>query len=344
MTAFAKLVRSVVTTPQTTICYASHMPDRKFFKGINDHYLADSPEDVERAKLSIYYLWWQFARIHPVLWYARTYDVQPVDERTQLLRARFGDLSIPLFEVWWQTTGRALFAEPEAMQAVQLVEPGTRLATFHPEARVLDLKVALITDKQTILNDFKRVLDTHHQGSSLPMADFSNASQPLHTMNFDDSNIRTAWLCWLYKHVYPSVQLWVIGDRLGLLPNARVRDAYGLLDLNTTKARAARNSLNVTVHRAKGNAEALFQHVVYGDFPKYERIKEGKLPFGEEHGKRFSTATNIKKGPWYDWLVSEYKGRLMDEVRAKATALAPPGYPKTDQATDHFLAGNSNVW
>lgn len=320
------------------------MPDRKFFKGIDDHYLADSPQDVERAKLSIYYLWWQFARIHPVLWYARTYGVQPVDERTQKLLERFGDLSLSLFEVWWSDTGRALFAEPEAMQAVQVVEPNTRLATVHPESKVLDLKVALITDKQTILKEFRHVLDRHHPGHSLPMTDFSNASQTLHTMDFDDGSIRTAWVCWLYKHVYPSVQLWVIGDRLGLLPNARVRDAYGLIPLEGTKARAARNSLNVTVHRAKGNAEALFQHVVYGEFPKYLLIEPDKLPFGKEHGKRFSTATNVKKGPWHDWLVSEYKGRLMDEVRAKAAALAPPGYPKTDQAADHFLAGNSHVW
>jgi hypothetical protein len=320
------------------------MPDRKFFKGVNDHYLSDSTQDTERAKLSIYYLWWQFARIHPVLWYARTYDMQPVDQRTEKLLAKFGDLSDPLFEVWWYRTGLSLFAEPEAMQAVQLVEPGTRSALVHPEARVLDLKVALITDKQTILNEFRQVIDTHHPGRSLSVTKFSNASQPLHTIDFDDSNIRTAWLCWLYKHLYPSVHLWVIGDRLGLLPNAKVRDAYGLIPLERTTAKAARNSLRVTVDRAKGNASALFQHVVYGDFPKYERIDEVKYPFGQKHGKDFNTATNVKNGPWQQWLVNEYKSRLMAEVRAKAAAIAPPGYPKTTEAADHFLAGNSNVW
>lgn len=322
------------------------MSDSKFFKGIDEHYLGDSPEERKLAAQSIYYLWWQLARAHPVLWYARTPKAKPVDHRIQDVLDKFGDLSDKRFEVWWQETGRMLFAEPEAMRAVQMIKPKVPLKSFHPEAVVFNLQVALVTDKRTILNEFRKLLDKEFLENELkPVANYSQALFPLHTVDFDEGNIRTAWMCWLYRSLYPLVPLWVIGDRLGLLPDAKVRNSYGVLDIKTnSKAKAANNTLRVTVDRALNNGKRLMNNLVIGKFPCYEDIGEIKQPFGSKAGKKFNTATVATGNAWQQWLAEEYKPRLFEEVRNKAVRLAPAGYPRTDEYVEAFVSGSSHLW
>ena len=54
---------------------------KPFFKGILGFTRADDEVLAKEADASIYRWWWEFMRLSPVFWYARTRGIEPVDPK-----------------------------------------------------------------------------------------------------------------------------------------------------------------------------------------------------------------------------------------------------------------------
>ena len=85
---------------------------RPFFKGLPAFVAPTDEMEVSEARDSVYYWWWAFARLSPVLWYANQTGLKPVDPAIAKVADGLGDVwRERSFGLWWKKRGSKVFAE-----------------------------------------------------------------------------------------------------------------------------------------------------------------------------------------------------------------------------------------
>jgi hypothetical protein len=287
-----------------------------FYKGGTPTFVVpnDTMEPHEASE-SIYYWWWAFARLSPVLWYANKTGVKPINQSVAKVADCLGDVwRYPAFGVWWKQTGSKVFAESKRPARVKALD----LLTLHEhpfDDGKLYVEVPLNIRQQTIISQFKKLLAQEHEGRKLDLAAHSTATLRLHTKRYRLATIEREFWVLLYRLLYPNIEIWRIGDRLQVAPHLKVRDTKG------DQMLVRKHALNSVTGRYYYKARFTLINLERDSFPNNDAIvvSSRKQPFGTEHQKNFRAATeNQSDGvycEWMQWLRDAYLERLHREVQ-----------------------------
>ena len=318
-------------------------PKHPFFKGLAGFTRADDTVLAQDAEESVYRWWWEYLRLSPVLWYAQNTGLKPVDSRMARVVSLCGDLSDDRFYVWWNATGKQVFAE--AKRPAQVTELNLQNLQEHLfRENALYLEIPLTIRKETILNQFKKYLDQHHQGRELDLAANSQATFRLHTKRFRLRVIETGYWVLLYRLLYPDIQAWRIGDRLQIAPVNKVRLQDRML---TPKPFDMLNSLT---GRYLYKARYMQLNAERDSFPNTTKIQldDEFEPFGQPHHAAYLAATSDNNNgacAWHQWLHKNYATALKYHVirlnRLDQVARLPDS--KLRKRLPDFIAGKSDL-
>lgn len=319
--------------------------NRPFFKGFPSFVAATDELETHEARKSVYYWWWEFLRLSPVVWFARETGIEPVDPAIAKVAKSFGDLRNNHFSLWWTLNGKNLFAEAKRPAKVKLLELD-KLHEHGFDERKLYLEVPLTIRKQTILRQFKMILALAHEGRQLDLAAYSQAQYKLHTKRYRLHTLEAEFWVLLYRLLYPKIEVWRIGDRLQVAPHHRVRDDDGRIENRSTHA------LNSLTGRYLYKARYTLLHAERGSFPNAEPIEvsDRLQPFGTKHQRDFRAATELKSNGelsgWQKWLKDEYERVVIGEVERR-NRIERPAMPDRlipyRKRIEAFVSGESDL-
>lgn len=264
---------------------------KEFFKGVLGFTEGDEELLARKAEESVYYWWWMFMRIHPVFWYARTKEIDPIEPKTCEIYKLAGDLSHHHFYQWWNETGRKVFAEINKIPEVTVID--LLRIEEHPfkKADHLYLDIPLNISRRKIIKEVRKRLDAFHDGQSLNVTGHSTAKLGLFTKKYRLKTLENEYWVLLYKMIYSKMRMWQIGDRLQLAPRLKVRgrlkdDVFG----------PKYNQLNSLASRYYFKAKNMSDNLMFKEFPNYKKKALGKdfMPFGAAHHDDYLRSTNLK--------------------------------------------------
>jgi hypothetical protein len=318
--------------------------DRPFFKGLPRFVAANDAMEAADAHESVYYWWWAFARLSPVLWYAKQTGIKPIDPAIAKVSEALGDVWKGGFGFWWQTSGSKVFAETQRPARVHALD----LETLHEhpfDPTKLYIEVPLNIRQQTIVSQFKKLLTLAHEGRSLNLAAHSTANLALHTKRYRLPTLENEYWVLLYRLLYPKIEVWRIGDRLRIAPQHEVRNAAG------SRLTKSKHALNALVGRYHYKARFTLLNLERDSFPNYTPIEVTgrKQPFGMEHQKDFRVATGDSAdgelSAWTKWLREQYADTLQHQIirknRWERQFRLPDG--KLRQRIAAYVAGTSDL-
>jgi hypothetical protein len=280
--------------------------DPRFFKGLrkNRPRVAEARDDVEG---SVYHLWWRFLRLSPVFWFAWRYEICPYGAKLPYVFEEFQPLNGTHFYYWWKSVGRNLFAEAERPANVKRVSRGY-LEMTEADSRKIYVEVPLTIRRQTILRQFSALLAEVHDGRRLDLAAHSTARYRLHTKRYRLSALENAYWVYVYRLLFPDIEVWRIGDRLQLAPHHKMRDSNGYISRSPNPGL---KSLQALTGRYLYKARFMLLHAERGSFPNSETIAvdDERDPFTPADQARYRVEV-AQDGEWNKWL----KNRLLWEL------------------------------
>lgn len=319
--------------------------DRKqpFFKGILGFTRQSNDVLARDAEQSIYYWWWEFMRLSPVFWFARTRGIEPVNPKIAETYRLLGNLSHHRFNEWWEATGREVFAEsvrPRKVEALDLNNLGRH--EFKEDSLYIELPLTI--RKETILKQVKRLLNEHHEGRSLNLASTSEAQLKLHTKRYRLRVIETEFWVLLYRMLYPKIENWRIGDRLQISPHFKLRE------IDRLGEPLIFDQVSSVTGRYLYKAKFTLNNLLFGNFPNVTKLNldESFVPFGKNHQQEYLEATklcsNANPSEFHQWLLDEYSSLLKNEVirRNRLEEAYRKALSLTWKRTPAFVAGESD--
>lgn len=296
--------------------------EQPFFKGITGFTRSNDDLLMEAAEDSVYYWWWAFMRLSPVFWYARETGLPLVEPQIAQTYAAVGTLRSPSFEGWWSQRGKYLFAEERRPAKVRLVDVDN-IPEHELYKKSVLVEIPLTIRRQTILKQFKNLLEEVHEGRRLDLAKTSTAQLRLHTKKFNLRTLENEYWAYLYRLLYPEITVWRIGDRLKIAPALKV-DGIDRREAAFRNGSGPFDKLNSLTGRYLYKAKFTRLHAELGSFPNYTSIENPatSMPFGPKHHDDFMHATYEGKltdaiktpSAWQAWLHDEHAKDLKYRV------------------------------
>lgn len=322
--------------------------NRMFFKGFPGYSRSDLVQEARDAEDTVYYWWWRFLRLSPVVWFSLSRDVLPKDEQIAQVIKDFGELKSDRFTTWWSDTGRNLFAESIRPERVALLN----LAALQEHQFFEDklyIEVPLSIRKETIIKQLKVILNEHHEGRYLDLAATSSASYALWTKRYRMRVVETEYWVMLYRLLYPKTTIWQIGDRLQIAPSLKVRGVDN--KSHEYKKSNPMSRLNSLAGRFLYKARFTALNAERGIFPCSNKIELGDRhqPFGLKLQTEYRQATESKGtelSEWHQWLSDMHKTELRMKVM-RANKISTDGYGvkeyKVRQRIAEFIEGKTDL-
>lgn len=285
------------------------------YKGLDRLFNDGTVTDSRSLKDSIYWDWYQTIRLSKIVWFSHTRNVTPRDKSlAQVCRDFVGAVELGVFNVWAMKFAASLFAETKNFDLVTRYDPMNP-----PDETTLEnsliLAIPLNIPRAYLMPQIINFLGQYHPGRELDVIESAHTARyKLHTMRFRRNVLEIERLVYVYRTLYPNVQLWMIADRLQLAPNNMVRD-----DSFYSVKENVYNRLNSIAGRHLYKARRRILHVERGSFPNAEEItiSDRVQPFGREMNPEFLFATEgseSETSEWQKWLHNEYHGLLVREV------------------------------
>jgi hypothetical protein len=306
---------------------------KEFFKGVLGFTEGDEELSARKAQESIYYWWWEFMRINPVFWYARTKGIDPVDPKIYEVYKLAGNLLHKDFYPWWNETGRKIFKENKKIPEV------TKINVFaletHPfKEQNLYLDIPLNISRRKIMKEVRKELDKVHLSTKLNVTDHSTAQLKLYTKKYRLKTIENEFWVILYKMLHSKIRMWQIGDRLQLAPSLKVRGRF-----KDEVFGPKYNQLNSLASRYYFKAKHMADNLLFKEFPNYKKndLRADYKPFGDEHHQDYLKCTkleaerrvdtkkrkssqeklderNVVHSEFHQWLLDNYTSYLKGEI------------------------------
>jgi hypothetical protein len=272
----------------------------------------------ELARGSIYFLWWSYLRLSPVLWFAKKTGAIPRDNGIARVAELSGDLNEKNFSKWWSQTGKNIFAESLAPPLVKVLGVDVNVRSPMSTDDTLYLEVPLSISKEEIVQQVREILKVNHAGRGLDLMDKSTAQFPLHTHRYRLHRMETSYWVLLYRLLYRQAFDWQIGDRLQVAPHLKVREGIQV-DQRRYHDYTDRSFLGAITGRHLYKARYTVLHAERGEFPNLEEIKlaDRYQPFGLRLHTEFREATESRKGEssaWDDWLHKQFATDLTSKI------------------------------
>lgn len=286
---------------------------KEFFKGVLGFTEGDEELLAKKAEESIYRWWWEFMRINPIFWYARTRGIDPLDSKTCEIYKLAGDLSHHHFYQWWNATGRKIFTETETIPQVTVIDLLRIEEHRFKREGALYLDIPLNISRRKIMKEVRQKLDAVHLKQKLNVTDHSSAKLKLYTKKYRLKTIENEFWVILYKMLHSKIRMWQIGDRLQLAPRLKVRgrlkdDVFG----------PKYNQLNSLSSRYYFKAKNMADNLIFKEFPNYKkRDLGGELkPFGDKHHDDYLNSTKLEADKRPDIKKRKTKQEKLDERTA----------------------------
>jgi hypothetical protein len=287
-----------------------------FYKGIPGFTVSSDDLLLKAAEASIYRWWWEFLRLSPIYWYARTTGKTIAIPEMATAYESAGKLDIPAFGIWWKRHGKFIFEEIHRPADARIVDISAPDGHEFYQKSVL-VEIPLTITKKKIISDIKKLLaQIDHEMSALTVISKSNATLRLKTKKFNLQTIENEYWVLIYRILYPSIPLWKLGDRLQLAPSNSVR-GYDQAQLATHFSRGLGPFARLQSLTGRYLYKARFAryHVELGSFPNYTKVDTQNLvmPFGEKEHKNFLAATDettTADSPWQQHIRQEYEKSL----------------------------------
>jgi hypothetical protein len=291
-----------------------------FYKGIPGFTVSSDDLLLEAAEASIYRWWWEFLRLSPVYWYARTTGKRIAITEIARAHEAAGDLGIPSFGIWWKRYGKYAFEElhrPAKARIIELDKP----VEHELYQKSLVVEIPLTISRKKILKDIKGLLDQiGYEVNGLSVISTTNAKLKLKSKKFSLSTIENEYWVLIYRILHPDLQLWKLGDRLQLAPSNHVRGRVQS-DVASIHSRGLGPFARLQSLTGRHYYKARFAriHAEHGSFPNYLKVEaiNDRLPFGEREHKEFLAATSEKDStysPWQNYVRVEYEKDLHYEI------------------------------
>lgn len=288
----------------------------RFYKGIPGFTVSSDDLLLTAAEASIYRWWWEFMRLSPVFWYARTTGLEPVIPEIAGAYAAAGKLSWPSFATWWDKHGKYVFEETNRPASARLVDIDGRAEHELYQKSIL-VEIPLTITNKKIIRDIKQILaGVEHQMTATTVIGQSNAALRLKSKKYNLTTIENEFWVLVYRILHPKIPLWKIGDRLQIAPNNRVRG----LEPADVAAEYSRGlgpfaRLQSLVGRSYYKARFARHNVERGSFPNYSKVADDPklMPFGERHHADFLAATDetsLQNSPWQQYIREEHERDL----------------------------------
>jgi len=319
-------------------------PQRPFFKGFPNFVSQSDELEAREAEKTLYFWWWEFVRLSPVLWFAHETGIKPTDPAIENVAASFGDLRSDHFGKWWRTTGTNIFAEskrPSKVKALDLQQ----LHEYSFDTAKLYIEVPLNIRQQTIVKQFKALLSDKHDGRALDLAAHSTAQFKLRNKKARMETLKNEYWVTLYRLLHPNIEVWRIGDRLQLAWQHKVRDDNGSIP------NADKGPVNSVTGRFLYKGRFTLLNAERGSFPNADPIElsERHQPFGLKHQTDYRAATQDAKDgtecAYRKWLKEEYSLSLKNKIAQCNSLEAPLRIPgsKVRLRIDAFIVGESDL-
>ena len=282
-------------------------------KGL-DNFISRDYEAIDgRSIHSIYWEWYNFARLSKIFWYSFHTKLMPIDERYHSVCKDFvGALENGVFSIWTMKYIRSLFTETRRYQPVAEFDPNYDYSVEKRES-YLFLAIPLSLPKKYILPQILNHIARIKGYQSERYIDVVQTSKyPLHTMRYNLNVLERERAVFVYKTLYPDLPLWKIADRLQLAPNNIVRNISHPSSKNEEK-----NRLNSIAGRHLYKANRRLLNLERGSFPNSEPIDipDGHMPFGYDSNADYIKETSaFNKNGWYQWVFNEYHPWLCRSV------------------------------
>ena len=291
-----------------------------FYKGIPGFTVSSDDLLLEAAEDSIYRWWWEFLRLSPVYWYARTTGKSiAISEIAQAYEIA-GDLKLSYFGMWWERYGKYAFEEihrPAKARIIDIDHP--REHELYQQSLIVEIPLTITRKK--ILKDIKEILDfVGHEVNALNVISTTNAKLKLKSKKFSLSTIENEYWVLIYRTLNPHVQLWKLGDRLQLAPSNHVRGRLpsDVASINS-RGRGPFARLQSLTGRHYYKARFARLNAEYGSFPNYTKVEaiNDRLPFGGKEHKDYLAATSESESEdsaWQQYVRKEYEKSLHFEI------------------------------
>lgn len=313
-----------------------------FFKGLRSAYRNGYEILDSEVEGSIYYWWWRYLRISPVLWYANKTGRSPVDPAIKKVFEECGQLYRGDFSDWWSKNCERLFAEPLGRKELRVMRPReAEMQRFDKDSVVIEVPLSIPVER--LHESFRNLIAQLHPGRHMNLASTSQAAWRLKTMRYRIHVIEVQYWSILYKSLYPHLAAVRIGDRLQVAPHLKVRGT----DWMQNQARYNRLNSIAGRHLYKGRFTLL--NAERGSFPNSTAIAipDGHMPFGKRHNADYFVATNDMDGsisPWRKWLRRQFDPDLRDYVFWKNQGyLSDSIVRETDKKFISFYRGESDL-
>lgn len=262
---------------------------KEFFKGVLGFTESDEELLAKKAEQSIYRWWWEFMRINPVFWYARTKGVEPTDPLISEVWKLTGDLSHDNFYKWWNATGIELFAESKQIPEVRVIDLKEIDKHSFKEKGALYLDIPLNISRRKIIKEINKKLDAVHSSRSLDVAKHSTAKLALYTKKYRLNTVENEYWVLLYRMLNSKISMWQIGDRLGIARSINLRGQKGWSQSKGF------NQLNSLTGRYYYKARYVMNNMMFREFPNYKKkdLCDTFKPFGPSHHDDYLKATKL---------------------------------------------------
>lgn len=290
---------------------------------------------------SVYREWFEFARLSPILWCANKHKLRIQVQKIKEVSNDFGDVWRVNFRNWASVKARELFPEQTPYDRIEILEHLDQMA-FIPTPQKFAITVPMTIRRQTLMAQFRKLLEKHHLGRKLDVLKVSHtAKYKIHTRQYRKKVLENERLVLVYRWIFPNTPMWVIADRLQLSPSNKVRDESFSTRAILTKNFARLNSIG---GRHLYKAKRRVMNLELGSFPNASSLDEPNLmPFAKSRQDEFISLTQGNKGTektkWRKWLEKNYfpilQQVMLDRNRVKTLML-------TEKQIKDFLSGKTH--
>jgi hypothetical protein len=290
----------------------------------------------------IYEWWWKFMRLSPVFWYARTYGVEIKDQKINETFHLAGDLSERMFILWWKKQRSVAFQEVKRFAQVKVLD----INNLHDHifnSNSLYLEIPLDMTRSKINRSINKELKKVHEGRFFDAAKTTTANLKIFTKKFRLPTIEKEYWSYLYRLIYPKIEVWRIGDRLKVSPSANLRSIERIDNLSSFR------KMDSLVGRYIYKAKFTLQNVEYGIFPNPNKPNfYNEIPFGIKHHKDFldkTINTSKKTTEYHKWIAKELRNELdqyVIQINKLREFMRMPDSPVRKRFPD-FVSGKSDL-
>lgn len=225
-------------------------------------------DEVRKARKTWYYLWYQCLTLSEEYIHCCGNNGRG---RLRDMYLDFGDVRKP-FPVWWQRTGRYLFAERKALPDVVAYTHTRDLEEIdHLRGKIL-IEVPLTMRRSTVVRKVNKIIKEAFEGREVIPREQSTARRKLAKSKIRRATVDTMLELYALSKRYPDYTLWQLGQRAGIELDllARTTDE---VDLTPQQERVR---MNIAVSRYLKQARHLIWNATEGVFPSVKEFASEK--------------------------------------------------------------------